>query len=385
MLKTRTKILSLSAAIIALVLFAAACSSDDDDPSSDTAAPVPAEPAAAAESEAASPADAAPAPAQAAPAPSDSLLETVRDRGEVICGVRDALPGFAILDDSGNYSGFDIEFCRVVAAGVLGDADAVDFRPLQTADRFTALQSGEVDVLIRNTTWTATRDGTEASNFLFTTLYDGQGFIVPASSGITSLEDLDGANICVATGTTTELNLNAVFNARGIDFNPVTFSSNTELQPAYESGQCESYTADASTLATYKFTSEEAGGPDQFVIPEVISKEPLGPVVLDGDTQWAQAVNWAVMATVQAWEFGLDSTNINSYSGTDNNIKNFLGEEGFDPGLGLDSDFAVNVISQVGNYEEIYSRTLEPLGLPMEGSRNKLWTDGGLLYTPPYR
>ena len=360
--KIRTKLLTLSLAMAALVLFAAACSSDDDDSSPTTTA----------------------APA-AAPAPSGSLLDTVRERGEVICGVRDALPGFAIVDASGNYSGFDIEFCRVVAAGVLGDADAVDFRPLQTADRFTALQSREVDVLIRNTTWTATRDGTEGSNFLFTTLYDGQGFIVPADSGITSLEELDGANICVATGTTTELNLNAVFNARNINFNPVTFGSNTELQPAYESGQCESYTADASTLATYKFTSEEAGGPEQFVIPDVISKEPLGPVVLDGDTQWAQAVNWAVMATVQAWEFGLDSTNINNYSGEDNNIKNFLGQEGFDPGLGLDSDFAVNVISQVGNYKEIYERTLEPLGLPMEGSRNKLWTEGGLLYTPPYR
>lgn len=374
--KIRTRLLTLSLAVAALALFAAACSSDDDDSSPETTA---------APAATAAPATTAAPAAAAAPAPSGSLLDTVRDRGEVICGVRDALPGFAIVDASGNYSGFDIEFCRVVAAGVLGDADAVDFRPLQTADRFTALQSGEVDVLIRNTTWTATRDGTEGSNFLFTTLYDGQGFIVPADSGITSLEELDGANICVATGTTTELNLNAVFNARNIDFNPVTFGSNTELQPAYEAGQCESYTADASTLATYKFTSEEAGGPEQFVIPDVISKEPLGPVVLDGDTQWAQAVNWSVMATVQAWEFELDSTNINSYSGEDNNIKNFLGQEGFDPGLGLDSDFAVNVISQVGNYEEIYSRTLEPLGLPMEGSRNKLWTEGGLLYTPPYR
>ena len=373
MSKTRTKFLSLLAAIMALVLFAAACS-DDDDSSPTTAAPA-----------AAAPDQTTAAPAPAAPASSGSLLDTVRDRGSVICGVRDALAGFAVIDDSGNYSGFDIEFCRVVAAGVLGDADAVDFRPLETADRFTSLQSGEVDVLIRNTTWTATRDGTEASNFLFTTLYDGQGFIVPADSGITSLEELDGANICVASGTTTELNLSAVFNARGIDFNPVTFGSNTELQPAYEGGQCESYTADASTLATYKYTSEQQGGDAQFVIPEVISKEPLGPVVLDGDTQWAQAVNWAVMATVQAWEYGLDSTNVNSYSGTDNNIKNFLGEEGFDPGLGLSSDFAVNVISQVGNYKEIYERTLEPLGLPMEGSRNRLWTDGGLLYTPPYR
>lgn len=354
------KIITLLCAIFALVLFAAACSSDDDDePAADTAAP--------------------------APSSSGSLLDTVRDRDSVICGVRDALPGFAVLEADGSYSGFDVDFCRVVAAGVLGDADKVTFRPLETADRFTALQSGEVDVLIRNTTWTATRDGQEGSNFLFTTLFDGQGFIVPASSGITSLEDLEDASICVAQGTTTELNLNAVFSARGISFNPVVLGSNTELQEAYEAGQCESYTGDASSLATYKFTSERDGGAQQYVIPEVISKEPLGPVVADGDTAWAQAVNWSVMATVQAWEFGLDSSNVNSYNGNDPNVLNFLGQDNFDPGLGLDSEFAKNVISQVGNYKEIYESNLEPLGLPMAGSNNRLWTDGGLLYTPPYR
>lgn len=345
MLKNK-KVIALLCATFALVLFAAACGSDDNE--------------------------------------SSSLLEEVQDRDTVRCGVRDALAGFAVLADDGTYSGFDVEFCRVVAAGVLGDASKVTFVPLETADRFTALQSGEVDVLIRNTTWTATRDGQEGANFLFTTLYDGQGFIVSADSGINSLEDMEDANICVAQGTTTELNLNAVFSARGISFNPVVLDSNTNLQEAYEGGQCESYTGDASSLATYKFTSEQAGGPAQYVIPEVISKEPLGPVVADGDTAWAQAVNWSVMATVQAWEFGLDSSNVNSYSGSDPNIVNFLGA--IDPQIeGLSTDFAKNVISQVGNYKEIYERTLEPLGLPMEGSRNKLWTDGGLLYTPPYR
>ena len=345
MLKNK-KIISLLCAVFALVLFAAACGSDDNDDA--------------------------------------SLLEEVQDNDTIRCGVRDALAGFAVQAADGTYSGFDIEFCRVVAAGVLGDASKVTFVPLETADRFTALQSGEVDVLIRNTTWTATRDGQEGANFLFTTLYDGQGFIVPASSGITSLEELEDANICVAQGTTTELNLNAVFSARGISFNPIVLDSNTSLQEAYEGGQCESYTGDASSLATYKFSSEQAGEPAQYVIPEVISKEPLGPVVADGDTTWAQAVNWSIMATVQAWELGLDSTNVNSYSGTDPNILNFLG--GIDPQIeGLSTDFAVNVISQVGNYKEIYDRTLEPLGLPMEGSNNRLWTDGGLLYTPPYR
>lgn len=357
------KITTLLIALLALALFAAACSDDDDNGSDEPAA----------------------SGSPATVAPEESLLDVVRERGRVICGARDALTGFAVVDESGNYSGFDVEFCRVVAAGVLGDANAVEIKPLETADRFTALQSGEVDVLIRNTTWTATRDGQEGANFLFTTLYDGQGFLVPADSGIRSLDDLDGATICVAQGTTTEQNLSTVFRNRGISFTPQLFGTNTDLQSAYESGQCQSFTGDASTLATYKFTSEQAGGPAQFVIPEVISKEPLGPVVADGDTAWAQAVNWSVMATVQAWEFGLDSGNIGSYSGSDGNILNFLGSDGFDPGLGLASDFAVNVVSQVGNYGEIYARTLEPLGLPMAGSNNRLWSDGGLLYTPPYR
>jgi len=312
-------------------------------------------------------------------------LAAVRERGQLICGISDALVGFGLVDNSGSYSGFDIDFCRVVAAGVLGDAAAVEFRRVETADRFAALQSGEIDVLIRNTTWTATRDGREGANFLFTTLYDGQGFVVRADSGIRSLEDLDGATICVGSGTTTEQNLFTTFSDRNISFTPQFFGNVTDLQAAYESRQCQSYTGDVSALTTYKFSSEAAGGPEQFVIPEVISKEPLGPVVADGDTEWAQAVNWSITATVQAWEFGLDSSNIQSYAGDDGNILDFLGRNNFNPQLGLSPDFAINVISQVGNYKEIYDRNLEALGLPMEGSLNQLWTDGGLLYTPPYR
>ncbi|MDX1469106.1 MAG: amino acid ABC transporter substrate-binding protein [Acidimicrobiia bacterium] len=310
-------------------------------------------------------------------------LQAVLDRNELNCGVNESLPGFGVVDDQGNFSGFDIEFCRVVAAAVLGDADAVSYKPLTAEQRFTALQAGEIDLLIRNTTWTATRDGQEGVHFLFTTFYDGQGMMVPAASGHTTLEDLDGANICVLSGTTTELNLTAVFNARGISFNPVVFEDNSQLRPAYEEGQCEAWTSDASQLGSWKFTLEAEGGEEQLIMAEIFSKEPLGPAVADGDTEWAQVVNWAVMATVQAWEFGLNSGNIGSYDGTDPNILNFLGTDNFNPSLGLPSDFAVQVVTQVGNYEEIYNQFAELA--PLAGSVNDLWSNGGLMYVPPYR
>ena len=314
-----------------------------------------------------------------------SILEAVQERGTLICGGNDTLPGFGIIDDAGEYSGFDIDYCRVVAAGVLGDADAVEYVPLTAEARFTALQSGEIDVLIRNTTWTATRDGTEGANFLFTTFYDGQGMMVPASTGFLELEDLADASICVLSGTTTELNLTSVFNARNIPFTPVVFEDNTQLRPAYEQGQCEAWTSDASQLAAFKSSIEGEGGEEQFIMAEVISKEPLGPVVPDGDTEWAQAVEWSVMATVQAWEFDLTSENIGSYAGDDPNVLRFVGADDFDAGLGLASDFAVQVVEQVGNYEEIYDRHIVPIGLTLAGSPNALWTEGGLMYVPPYR
>ncbi|MDE0669492.1 MAG: amino acid ABC transporter substrate-binding protein [bacterium] len=392
---TRTRSLVLAAAVASVALVAAACGGDDEAttapppaPPADTAAPAP-------------PADtAAPAPPAdtAAPAPpaetaedevtlsqAGGRLAEVQARGSVRCGVRDALPGFNFLTPDGEHEGFDSDFCRVIAAAVLGDANAVDFVDLATADRFTALQSGEIDVLVRNTTFTASRDGKEAANFVYTTLYDGQGVVVPASTGITDLEGLADANICVAQGTTTELNLTDVMRSRNIPFNPVTFGESSEARVGYTAGQCEAFTSDKSSLAVFKYEIEDSGGDEQFILPETISKEPLGPAVLDGDTEWAQVVQWAVMATIQAWEFGLDSGNIASATGDNPALARFLGEEGFDPGIGLPSDFAVQVVSQVGNYEEIYERHLEPLGLPLHGSVNDLWTHGGLMYVPPYR
>lgn len=362
-------------------LLAAACGSDDE--ASDTESDTESDTMAETESEGGDDTeDDGDAGAQSG---AGGTLAAVQERGTLVCGGNDTLPGFGIADEEGNFSGFDIDFCRVVAAGVLGDADAVEFVPLTAEQRFTALQAGEVDVLIRNTTWTATRDGQEGANFLTTTFYDGQGMMVPASTGFTGLADLADANICVLSGTTTELNLTAVFDARGIPFNPVVFEDNTQLQPAYEEGQCEAWTSDASQLAAFKSSIEGAGGEEQFIMAEVFSKEPLGPVVADGDTEWAQAVNWSIMATIQAWEFGLDSSSIGSYDGDDPNVLNFVGTDGFDPGLGLSPDFAVNVVSQVGNYGEIYEANITPIGLSLEGSPNDLWTNGGLMYVPPYR
>jgi general L-amino acid transport system substrate-binding protein len=313
-------------------------------------------------------------------------LAAVQEAGVLRCGGNETLPGFGIVDSDGAYSGFDIDYCRVVAAAVLGDAEAVEIVPLNADARFPSLQSGDVDVLIRNTTWTGSRDGEQGANFLFTTFYDGQGMMVPAASGFTTLEELADASICVLSGTTTELNLTTIFNARGIPFTPVVFADNTQLQPAYESGQCEAWTSDASQLAAFKSSIEGEGGDEQFIMSEVISKEPLGPVVADGDTEWAQAVNWAVMSTVQAWEFGLDSSSIAGYAGDDPSILAFTGQaENPAAGLGLPDDFAVQVVSQVGNYEEIYNEHIVPIGLSLEGSPNDLWTNGGLMYVPPFR
>ena len=386
----------LLASVVAVALLAAACGGDDDATTAPAPPPATEAPPPPAATEAPPPpaATEAPAPPAAVPPPTEDTvalsqaggrLAEVQERGSVRCGVRDALPGFNFLTPDGEHEGFDSDFCRVIAAAVLGDAGAVDFVDLATADRFTALQSGEIDVLVRNTTFTASRDGKEGANFVFTTLYDGQGLMVPAATGIRNLEDLADANICVAQGTTTELNLTDVMRSRDIPFNPVTFGESSEARTGYTAGQCEGFTSDKSSLAVFKYEIENGGGDEQFILPETISKEPLGPAVLDGDTEWAQVVQWAVMATIQAWEFGLDSGNILSATGDNPALARFLGEDGFDPGLGLPSDFAVQVVSQVGNYHDIYERHLAPLGLPLHGSVNDLWTHGGLMYVPPYR
>ena len=319
-------------------------------------------------------------------------LAAVQSAGTLQCGGNDTLPGFGVTDAEGEFSGFDVDFCRVVAAAVLGDANAVEFTPLEAAARFPTLQSGDIDVLIRNTTWTASRDGDEQATFLHTTFYDGQGFMVLEDSPIQTLEDMSGATICVLTGTTTLLNLNAVFADRAIDFTPLEFGSDAELSPAYQEGQCEVWTTDSSGLAAF---AAGDGFPASRILPDIISKEPLGPVVADGDTEWAQVVNWATMATVQAWEFGITSENIDSFADTeDSNIRRFLGleiegEDGTaaiaEVGLGLPASFATDLISQVGNYQEIFERNLGPINLTLEGSPNDIWTNGGLQYVPPFR
>ena len=322
-----------------------------------------------------------------------SVLDTVKSRGTLICGVNNQIPGFGVVDAQGNFSGFDIEFCKVVAAAVLGDATKVDYKPLTAEQRFTALAAREVDVLIRNTTWTATRDGSNGTAFATTTFYDGQGMMVRADSQYQQLEDMEGTTICVLSGTTTELNLEAQFRARGIPYTPLSFEQNDTLQQAFIQRRCDGWTSDKSQLAGVRSNwPGNQGGPDALrILDETMSKEPLGPVVRDGDSRWADAIDWIVIATIQAEEFGVTSGNAEQMRQSDDpEIRRFLGQpvegEAFDPGLGLDPDFAVNVVGAVGNYGEIYERNVGPdTALGLERGINSLWTEGGLLYAPPYR
>ena len=325
--------------------------------------------------------------------PGGDVLARVRDRGRLVCGVNDAVPGFGFVTEAGEFEGFDIDFCKVVAAAVLGDAEAVDYRPLTAEQRFTALQSGEIDVLIRNTTWTAERDGSEGATFLHPTFYDGQGMMVRADSEHQELEDMGGTTICVLSGTTTELNLESQFRARGVEYTPLSFEDNDPLQQAFIQERCDGWTSDKSQLAGVRSNwPENQGGPEALrILDETMSKEPLGPVVRDGDVEWAQAVDWAVIATLQAEEFDISSENLDEMLESDDpEIQRFLGQpvegEPFDPGLGLEPDFAVDVIRAVGNYAEIYDRNVgEESPLELERGINALWTDGGLHYPPPYR
>lgn len=325
----------------------------------------------------------------------EGLLASVQDAGTLVCGVNEGVPGFGFLEEDGSYSGFDVDFCRVIAAAVLGDAEAVEYVPLTADARFTALQSGEIDVLVRNTTWTAVRDGQEGAAFVTTTFYDGQGMMVRAEDGYSSVDDMGGTSVCVLSGTTTELNLASRFNAAGLEYEPLTFDDPENIREAFQQGQCDGWTSDKSQLAAVRSAYPDAdGGPDALVIlDETFSKEPLGPLVADGDSQWFDAVNWAVIATIQAEEFGITSENIDDFLDSDDpEIRRFLGVGGgeddavFDPGLGLEVDFAQEVIRQVGNYAEIYDRNVGPdTALGLERGPNALWTDDGLLYPPPYR
>ncbi len=328
-----------------------------------------------------------PAESGAAPAVSGNTLQTVKDRGKVVCGVNSSVPGFGFLNEDGSFSGFDIDFCKALAAAIFGDPSKVEYRPLTAKERFTALQTGEIDVLIRNTTWTLTRDTELGTNFTATTFYDGQGFIVRKESGIKTLEDLNGATICVGAGTTTELNLADTFAARGIDYTPLVFETADETTGAYEEGRCDAYTTDKSGLVARRTVM--ANPDDHVILEETISKEPLGPVVRHGDDQWYDIVQWTVFATFTAEEFGITSANVDDIKASTENpsVKKLLGMEG-DMGqkLGLDNNWAYNIIKYVGNYAEIYDRNLGP-NTPtyIERGLNRLYTDGGILYAPPVR
>ncbi len=359
-----------------------------------TAAPVqpaqPTQPPAAAAPTTA-PAAAAPtatkAPAAAAPAPaSGARLALVKSRGKLICGVNDALPGFSFLDKTtGQFVGFDADYCRAVAAAVLGDAKAVEFRPVNTTQRGPALQTGEIDVLIRNTTWTVSRD-VSWGLFAPTTFIDGQGMMVKKSLNAKTLKDLKGATVCVQTGTTTELNLTDQMRAAGVDFKPVVFQDIDPTYAAYEQGRCDAVTSDKSQLASRRTAFKTPG--DHEIMDVTMSKEPLGPAVPLGDDAWFNVVKWVVYNTFQAEESGITSKNVDDMlKSTDPVIKRLLGVEGdLAKGLGLNNDWVVKVLKAVGNYGEIYDRNLgpsTPLNIPR--GPNKPWTQGGILYAPPYR
>ena len=314
---------------------------------------------------------------------SAATLDDVRTKGYVQCGVSQGLPGFSNADDSGNWTGIDVDLCRAVAAAIFGDGDKVRFTPLSAKQRFTALSSGEIDILSRNTTWTMTRDTQLGLNFAGVNYYDGQGMMVPSGLGVKSAMELDGANICTNTGTTTELNITDFFRSNKMSFNLVAFEKADEVVAAYDAGRCDVYTTDRSALAAQrtKLTDPNA----HKVLPEIISKEPLGPVVRQGDDQWFNIVRWTLNALINAEELGVTKSNVQSMKNSDNPaIKRLLGTEGnFGEELGLENDWAANAIKAVGNYAESYEKTVAPLGLAR--GVNALWSAGGIMYAPPVR
>ena len=321
------------------------------------------------------------APSQAA------TLDDVRSAGELKCGINTGLAGFAFTDDQGNWTGFDVAYCRALAAAVLGDASKIKFVNLTGKNRFPALQSGEVDVLSRNTTWTLSRDVDLGFTFIGISYYDGQGFIGRKSLGVMSAKELGGASICIQTGTTTELNLADFARTNNIDYEPVPIETNAEARAAYEAERCDVYTTDASGLAATKATFEDADM--HMVYPEIVSKEPLGPLVRQGDDQWADIARWVLNALIIAEENGITQANVMDMAmGTDNPETNrMLGSEGsFGEMLGLDSQWAVRALAAEGNYAEIFDRYIGPdTKLGLQRGLNALYKNGGILYAPPFR
>lgn len=319
-------------------------------------------------------------------ATADTLAD-IKARGELLCGTNTGLVGFAAPDANGRYGGFDVAVCRAVAAAVLGDPEAVEFKPLTTTNRFTALAAGEIDMLSRNTTWTFTRDVDLKFEFVGVNYYDGQGFMVPKDLGVSSARELDGATVCIQKGTTTELNLSDFFRANNISYEPVPIETNAEAQQQYLAGACDVYTTDASGLAATRAAFETPG--DHVVLPEIVSKEPLGPLVRHGDNAWGDVVRWTLNALVAAEELGVTSANIDELAaGSDNpEINRLLGSEGnLGEMLGLDAKWAYNAIKAEGNYGEIFETNIgENTAIGLARGLNAQWTEGGLLYAPPFR
>ncbi len=319
-------------------------------------------------------------------AASAQTLNAVKNRGELVCGANGTLAGFGMPDPQGKWTGFDVDFCRAIAAAIFNDPTKVKFVPLTAKDRFTALQSGEIDVLSRNTTWTLSRDAALGLDFPAVTYYDGQGFMVHKSLKVSSALELNGAAVCVQQGTTTELNLADYFRTHHMDLKTVTFASADEALKAYETGRCDSYTTDSSGLYGERLQLAEPS--EHIVLPEIISKEPLSPVVRQGDNQWTDIVRWTHFAMIDAEELGVNQTNVDEKLKSDDpETRRMLGVEGqYGEALGLTNDWVYRIIKRVGNYGEVFERNIGQ-GSPLKIARglNALWTKGGLQYGPPFR
>jgi general L-amino acid transport system substrate-binding protein len=313
-------------------------------------------------------------------------LKAVTDRGVLNCGANGTLAGFGLPDAQGKWTGLDVDLCRAIAAAIFNDANKVKFVPLSAKDRFTALQSGEVDVLLRNTTWTSSRDSSLGLSFTGVDYYDGQGFMVRKALKVNSALELNGASVCVQQGTTTELNLADYFHAHKMQMKSVTFATANEAVKAYDAGRCDAYTTDASGLYAERLRLANAN--DHIILPEIISKEPLGPVVRQGDDKWFTVVKWVMFAMINAEELNITSTNIDEMvKSTNPDIKRFVGTEGnYGEQLGLPKDWAVRIVKLVGNYGESFERNVGQ-GSPLKIDRglNKLWNKGGIQYAPPIR
>ena len=349
----KRKYLAMFSGLMVVMLIVAACGGDDDDDGSG--------------------------------AQTGDRLKTVQDRGRLICAGRTDLAGFGFLDSSGNNAGFDIDICRAVAAAIFGDGNAIEVVPITASERGPTIQAGEVDILSRNVTWTTTRDA-QWGNYTTVMFHDGQGFMVRKDSGITSATQLDGASVCVTSGTTTELNLADFFRQNSLSLETVVFEDTASVYGAYEQGRCDATTSDASQLAAIR--SGFANPEDHIILPEIISKEPLTPVVAHGDDQWFDVVKTVLAVLINAEELGVTQDNVDAQRSSDNiKIRRLLGTEGGfgQNDLGLSATFAADVIKAVGNYGEIYDRYMGPSGISftLPRGQNELWNNGGLIYAPP--